>query len=118
MGSIAVAPSNTRCIYAGTGEANNSGDSKYGIGLLKSTDGGASWSVIPGPARRFVPPWPSPRSSSDPTNANIVYLTTAGFAVNGVGGNTGVWKSTDGGTTWTNTTAAAGWTRTSRTATW
>ena len=112
MGSIAVAKSQPSVIYAGTGEANNSGDSKYGIGLLKSTDGGATWSVIPGPpdgsglgafVRRAIS-----RIVVDPTDALTVYLTVTDFAANGLGDNTGVWKTTDGGSTWTNTTAAAG----------
>ena len=112
MGSVAVARSQPSVIYAGTGEANNSGDSKYGIGLLRSTDGGATWSVIPGPpdgsglgafVRRAIS-----RIVVDPTNANTVYLTVADFSANGLGGNTGVWKTLDGGNTWTNTTAAAG----------
>src|SRR5205823_7656519 len=45
MGSIAIAPSNHNVIYAGTGEANFSGDSFYGRGVLLSTDGGATWSL-------------------------------------------------------------------------
>ena len=107
MGSIAIAPStsgNQQVVYAGTGEANNSGDSRYGIGLLKSTNGGASWSVIPGPSSAFVRRAIS-KIVVSPTDPKTVYLTVADFAVNGLGGNTGVWKTTDGGTTWTNTTA-------------
>src|SRR5262245_2678230 len=38
MGALAVAPSNPQVIYAGTGEANNSDDSFYVQGVLKSTD--------------------------------------------------------------------------------
>jgi hypothetical protein len=34
-------------IYAGTGEANTSSDSYAGIGVLKSTDGGTSWTSLP-----------------------------------------------------------------------
>ncbi len=107
MGSIAIAPSNPSVIYAGTGEANNSGDSQYGIGVLKSTDAGNTWSLIPGPSNAFYRLAIS-KIVVSPTDPNTVYLTTTDFAENGVGGNTGVWKSTNGGTTWTNTTAAAG----------
>jgi hypothetical protein len=43
---------------------------------------------------------------TDQTQADDpVYVEVAGGGVNGLGGNTGIWKSTDGGTTWTNTTA-------------
>src|ERR1051326_1383129 len=46
MGAIALAPSNPLIVYAGTGEANLSGDSYAGLGLLKSTDGGLSWQLL------------------------------------------------------------------------
>ena len=37
-------------LYAGSGEPNGSGDSEAGLGLFRSTDGGASWSLVPGSA--------------------------------------------------------------------
>ena len=46
IGSIAIDPLNTQNIYAGTGEQHFSADSYYGCGVLKSTDGGASWRQI------------------------------------------------------------------------
>ena len=49
IGSLAIDPQNHLTIYAGTGEENNSGDSYYGVGILKSTDGGLTWTQIPGP---------------------------------------------------------------------
>ena len=103
IGAVAVAPSNTQVLYAGTGEADFSGDCKYGIGLLRSLDGGASWSVIPGPQGAFVRRAIS-KIVVDPTNAAVVYIATAS-AVNALPGSHGVWKSTDGGRTWLNTTA-------------
>ena len=36
-------------VYAGTGESNTNSDSYAGVGVLKSTDGGASWSEVGGP---------------------------------------------------------------------
>lgn len=108
MGAIAIAPSEPSTIYAGTGEANNSGDSQYGIGLLKSTDGGTTWALIPGPGNAFYRRAIS-KIVVSPTDPSLVYLTTTDFVENGRGyGDTGVWKSTDGGTSWTNTTASAG----------
>ncbi len=46
MGAIAVDPTNSNNIYAGTGEATYSGASYYGRGLLKSTDAGMTWEHI------------------------------------------------------------------------
>ena len=43
MGAIEIDPANTNIIYAGTGEATYSGASYYGRGLLKSTNGGTTW---------------------------------------------------------------------------
>ncbi len=37
-------------LYAGSGEPNGSGDSEAGLGLFRSTDAGASWSLVPGSA--------------------------------------------------------------------
>src|SRR5439155_371752 len=41
-----------------------------------------------------------------PTNPNLVYVAVHGGGANGVSGNTGIWKSNDGGLNWTNTTTA------------
>ena len=46
-GSIAIDPVNPDTVYVGTGEENYS-DRYYGAGILKSTDGGATWSNIVG----------------------------------------------------------------------
>lgn len=110
MGSIAIAPSNPNVIYAGTGEANNSLDSYYGRGVLRSLDGGTTWTLFDGDiagdstANRF-----DRRSISkivvDPIDANRVYAAVAGAGSNGLSGNRGIWRSTDGGATWTNTTS-------------
>jgi hypothetical protein len=97
-------------LYVGTGEANASGDSAAGRGLLRSTDGGSTWtllgeSVFSGRAIASI--------AVVPGNANTVYVaTTRGVAgVSSVtgGGVTlipgaapwGLYKSTDGGQNWT-----------------
>src|SRR6266446_1679041 len=49
VGSIAIDPLNHSIIYVGTGEENYSNDSYYGEGILKSTNGGTSWTQIKGP---------------------------------------------------------------------
>ena len=46
MGAIAIDPTNANIVYAGTGELHNSQDSYYGCGVLRSTDGGATWSQM------------------------------------------------------------------------
>ncbi|HEX6907687.1 MAG TPA: hypothetical protein VF154_13815 [Terriglobales bacterium] len=47
-GALAVQPNNSQVILVGTGEANLALDSYYGLGILRSRDGGAHWSLISG----------------------------------------------------------------------
>jgi hypothetical protein len=50
IGALLVLPSSGGgyTVYAGTGEANTSSDSYAGIGVLKSSNGGASWGQVGG----------------------------------------------------------------------
>jgi len=43
VGAIALQPGNSSVILVGSGEANSSGDSYYGLGILRSADGGSTW---------------------------------------------------------------------------
>jgi photosystem II stability/assembly factor-like uncharacterized protein len=43
IGALVIDQSNPLILYAGTGEGNFSGDSQYGCGILKTTDGGETW---------------------------------------------------------------------------
>jgi photosystem II stability/assembly factor-like uncharacterized protein len=45
IGAIAIDPGSPETIYAGTGEGNFSLDSYYGNGVLKSTNGGDTWTA-------------------------------------------------------------------------
>ena len=100
-------------LYAGTGEPNASGDSEAGMGIYKSTDGGDTWTQLPGSAGYGTGFYGRSISSIvvDPTNANTLYVGVA-RGVRGVssvtGGATsnppvaialGLYKSTNGGNT-------------------
>ena len=54
IGALAIAPSNPNIVYAGTGEGTLSGDSYFGNGFLKSTDGGITWTKVSGNSFRGV----------------------------------------------------------------
>jgi hypothetical protein len=98
-GSIALDPSNPDTIYVGTGEENGALDCYYGDGILKSTDGGATWTLIVG---RFGGGGGGGGRIGGiavcPTNSQLV-LASTGYSA--PGGN-GVYRSTDAGLTWTN----------------
>lgn len=50
IGSLLMDPSDSsgNTLYAGTGEPNASADSEAGVGIYKTTDGGQTWSLVPG----------------------------------------------------------------------
>ncbi len=118
IGSLAIDPANPNVIYVGTGEGNASADCYYGAGLLKSTDGGATWRLIAGPVSTTAPRFPAFQNAAimhiaiDPTNTQTIYLCTRAASTYGPSGGgsvtavtpgqRGVWKSTDGGETWRN----------------
>src|SRR5690242_16232614 len=43
IGDIAIAPSDPKVVWVGTGEANNRQSSTWGDGVYRSTDGGTTW---------------------------------------------------------------------------
>ena len=50
IGSILLDPSDAsgNTVYVGTGEPNASVDSEAGVGIFKTTDGGETWTLVPG----------------------------------------------------------------------
>ena len=45
IGAVAVQPATTAVVLAGTGDPNEATDSYYGEGILRSADGGQTWSL-------------------------------------------------------------------------
>lgn len=96
MGSLALDPVDPQIIYAGTGELHFSGDSYYGCGVLRSTDGGDSWVQLG--ASLFDTDAGGARISKilvDPVSAGSTTNTTVYVA-----SNFGVFRSVDSGVTW------------------
>jgi hypothetical protein len=48
VGAVSVQPGRTGVVLAGTGDPTHEPDSLYGTGILRSTDGGNSWTAITG----------------------------------------------------------------------
>jgi photosystem II stability/assembly factor-like uncharacterized protein len=94
IGAIAVAPTDPRTIYVGTGEADMRSDIAYGNGVYKSTDGGKTWQHLGLTDTRQIG-----SIVVDPLDANTVYVAALGHAY-GPNAERGVFKTTDGGKTW------------------
>ncbi len=86
MGSIDIDPNNPDNIWVGTGEANGSGDSYPGIGVVRSTDAGNTWSLV---GSKFADQIGSIKVHK--SNGNIVFAAT----------RQGLWRTTNAGFTWT-----------------
>ncbi|MEW5988856.1 MAG: hypothetical protein AB1791_19710 [Chloroflexota bacterium] len=100
IGDLVIDPSDHNTVYAGTGDLRYGSFSFGAAGVLKSTDQGASWTVLG--ADVFAPNYPEPpgefpqyqaigKVRVDPRNSDNVI----------VGTKTGVYFSYDAGDTWT-----------------
>ncbi len=94
IGALAVAPSDPKIIYAGTGESDIREDLSSGDGVYKSTDGGSTWNHIGLEDTRQIS-----RIVIDPENPSIVYGGALGHAY-APNEQRGVYKSVDGGMHW------------------
>lgn len=99
VSSIIVDPSNSNIIYAGTGEVyrvdtSNTGFNvwktrgTYGIGIIKSTDGGATWTQVMTKISSQL--FGIQMLKFDPTNSNTIYACATD----------GLYRSTNSGSTW------------------
>ena len=95
IGALAVAPSNPKMVWAGTGEAWAIRDADVmGDGVYLSSDSGTTWKNMglreTGRIGRII---------VHPTNPNIVFVCALG-RVTGPQQERGVYRTTDGGATW------------------
>ena len=94
IGAIAVAPSDPKVIYVGTGESDIRSDLASGNGVYRSSDGGQSWQYLGlGDSRQIS------RIVVDPWNSSVVYVGVLGHAY-GPNSERGIYKSFDGGANW------------------
>jgi photosystem II stability/assembly factor-like uncharacterized protein len=107
--NIAVAPSNSRVLYAMVAGGTPTNSVTGAVGFYKSTDAGEHWTLAvndaSGNQRRAPDPRPMVRIGGgdlptlvvDPKNENIVYSCSTVF-----------WRTEDGGLTWTAVRGAPG----------
>ncbi len=89
IGAVCVLPSNPNIVLIGTGEGTTAGAGDDGVGVLKSIDGGATWSTT---------------GLSFPVTAGHGFHVMEASPLTGTilaGANDGLWRSADEGDTWT-----------------
>jgi hypothetical protein len=117
VGAIALQPGHSNVILVGTGETNSSGDSYYGLGILRSADGGSTWTQIESAAsgQSFLGVGFSKLVFGGTANPNLVVAATAddnglyvGLEEDGNSTARGLYYSQDAGVTWHRATLADG----------
>jgi len=98
VGALAVAPSDPRIIYAGSGEGLQRPDLSVGDGIYKSSDSGQSWQNL-GSSGGLHDAQQISAIIVDPHDANRVFAAVLGHPY-GPSAERGVFRSTDGGATW------------------
>ncbi len=94
FGDVAVAPSNSSIVYAGTGEQQNRQSTSWGNGVYRSLDGGESWEHLGLEETRHIG-----RVRVHPENPDIVFVAALGNLWRS-SPYRGVYRSTDGGASW------------------
>ncbi len=88
VGDVAIDPVNTNTMYLATGDGNHF--TAYSVGVLKSTDGGATWNTT-GLNYNTTQTVRMTRILVNPTTPNTLIVAASN----------GIYRSTNGGTNWT-----------------
>ncbi len=94
LGAVAVAPSDPKIVWVGTGEKNPRNSVSYGDGIYKSTDGGKTWTHM-----GLKDSFQIGDIIIHPENPDVVYVGALG-RLYGPNDERGLYKTTDGGKTW------------------
>ena len=94
LGAVTVDPRDSNVVWLGTGENNNQRSVSFGDGIYKSADAGTTWKRMGLENSEHIQ-----NIVIDPRNSNVVYVTAIG-PLWSPGGDRGLYKTTDGGTTW------------------
>ena len=94
MGALAIAPSDTNQLWAGTGEQNSRNSISPGGGIYKSGDGGKTWKLMGLEKTQQIG-----RIVVHPTDPNIVYVAALGHVWD-ANPERGLYKTIDGGKSW------------------
>jgi len=94
LGDIAIAPSDTMQIWAGTGEEDSRNSISPGGGIYKSTDGGLTWEIKGLEETQVIA-----RVVVHPTNPDRVWVAALGHIWDS-NPERGLYRTDDGGDTW------------------
>ncbi len=94
IGCVTLDPTNPDVVWVGTGENVSGRHVGWGDGVYKSLDGGSTWEQMGLERSEHLG-----KIVVDPRNGGVVYVAAEG-PLWASGGERGVYKTTDGGTTW------------------
>ncbi len=94
IGALAVAPSQPKVVWVGSGEANDRNSSGWGKGVFRSTDGGTTWTPAGLPRSRSIA-----RLVVHPQRPDTAWVAAVGDLWQ-PGGERGLYRTTDGGASW------------------
>jgi photosystem II stability/assembly factor-like uncharacterized protein len=95
IGALAIAPSDPKVLWIGTGQVHQRWDVVSGEGIFRSTDGGATWQAAGlADSRHIGKIW------VDPGNPEVAVVAALGHLF-GPGGERGLYRTENGGKTWT-----------------
>ncbi len=94
VGCLTIDPRNPATIWVGSGENLSGRHVGYGDGVYRSRDGGQTWENMGLTASEHIG-----RIALHPDDPNVIYVAAQGPLWSG-GGERGLFKSVDGGTTW------------------
>jgi len=103
-GCVTIDPNNDQVIWLGTGENVGGRHASWGCGVYRSADGGSSWKNMGLPNSEHIS-----KIIVHPDNSDVVWIASQG-PLWSKGGERGVYKTIDGGSSWTRTLGNDQWT--------
>lgn len=103
IGCVTIDPSNPNTVWVGTGENVGGRHVGFGDGVYRSDDGGASWKNMGLKSSEHIS-----KIIVHPKDSKTVWVAAQG-PLWSKGGDRGIYKTTDGGTTWKKTLGDSIW---------
>ncbi len=103
IGALLIDPNDSETLWVGTGEHTQGCTGYFGIGLYRSTDGGATLDEMNGSSGHMLDLSYISAIAKHPSAANVVLVGGRGFCSGGSLVTGGVYRSADGGLTWDRT---------------